>query len=37
VISVTVVVWFPPGEEEAGGTMLGDGEGSLDINHILKY
>jgi hypothetical protein len=29
-------VWFPPGEE-AGGTMLGDGEGSLDINHILKY
>jgi hypothetical protein len=34
---VTVVMWFPHGEEEAGGIMLGDGEGSLNINHILKY
>jgi hypothetical protein len=33
---VTVVVWLPPGEE-ARETLLGDGEGSLDINHILKY
>jgi hypothetical protein len=33
---VTVVVWLPPGED-AGGTLLEDGEGSLDINHILKY
>jgi hypothetical protein len=33
---VTVVMWFPPGEE-AGGTLLGEGEGSPDINHILKY
>jgi hypothetical protein len=31
-----VIVWFPP-NGEAGGAMLGDGEGSLDINHILKY
>jgi hypothetical protein len=33
---VTVVMWLPP-DGEAGGTLLGDGEGSLDINHILKY
>jgi hypothetical protein len=37
VISVMMVGWLPPGVEEAGGTMLVDGEGSLDINHILKY
>jgi hypothetical protein len=32
-LGVSVVA--PDGEEE--GEMLGDGEGSLDINHILKY
>jgi hypothetical protein len=31
-----VTVWFPL-DEEAAGAILGDDEGSLDINHILKY
>jgi hypothetical protein len=34
---MTVVMWLPLGEEEAEGTMLGYGDGSLNINHILKY
>jgi hypothetical protein len=33
---VTVAGWLPPGEE-TWGTWLGDGAGSLLINHILKY
>jgi hypothetical protein len=31
-----VTVWLPPAEETEG-VMLGEGEGSLDINHILRY
>jgi hypothetical protein len=31
-----VIVWLPL-DGEVGGAMLGDGEGSLDMNHILKY
>jgi hypothetical protein len=31
-----VIVWLPP-DGEAGEAIPGDGEGSLNINHILKY
>jgi hypothetical protein len=31
-----VTTWLPP-DGEAEGAMLGDNEGSLDINHMLKY
>jgi hypothetical protein len=34
---VTVVVWLPPGDEEAGGMTQGNCDGSLDINQISKY
>ena len=34
---MTVVVWLPPGDEEAGGTTQGDGDVFLDINQMLKY
>jgi hypothetical protein len=31
-----VTVWFPPAVETED-EMLGEGEGSLDMNHILRY
>jgi hypothetical protein len=34
---VTIVVWMPPGDEEARGTMQGNCDGSFDINQVLKY
>jgi hypothetical protein len=34
---VIVVMWLLPGDEEAGGTMQGNCDGSLDINQISKY